>query len=149
MYCSVIIRPATPSDVPELAELLGERDRFYGVARTDPDAAAIADALFGPVPAGRALVAVLDGAVAGLAAYSFLWPAAGVTRSLYLKELFVRAAARRHGIGGLLMRELRAVAAEHRCSRVEWTADTDQPEAQRFYAALGAEVLATKLFYRV
>jgi GNAT superfamily N-acetyltransferase len=119
------------------------------VARTDPDAAAIADALFGPVPAGRALVAVLDGAVAGLAAYSFLWPAAGVTRSLYLKELFVRAAARRHGIGGLLMRELRAVAAEHRCSRVEWTADTDQPEAQRFYAALGAEVLATKLFYRV
>jgi len=108
-----------------------------------------ADALFGPVPAGRALVAVLDGAVAGLAAYSFLWPAAGVTRSLYLKELFVRAAARRHGIGGLLMRELRAVAAEHRCSRVEWTADTDQPEAQRFYAALGAEVLATKLFYRV
>src|SRR4029079_10948624 len=100
MTCSVIIRPATPSDVPELAELIGERDRFYGVARTDPAAAAIADALFGPVPAGRALVAVLDGAVAGLAAYSFLWPAAGVTRSLYLKELFVRATARRHGIGG-------------------------------------------------
>ena len=141
--------PAAPSDLPQLAELLVERDRFYGVARTDPDAAEIADALFGPVPAGRALVAVLDGAVAGLAAYSFLWPAAGVTRSLYLKELFVRAAARRHGIGGLLMRELRAVAAEHRCSRVEWTADTDQPEAQRFYAALGAEVLPTKLFYRV
>src|SRR5690349_18055954 len=143
MTCSVIIRPATPSDVPEPGELIGERDRLYGVARADPAAAAIADALFGPVPAGRAPVAV-----AGLAAYSFLWPAAGVTRSLYLKELFVRAAARRHGIGGLLMRELRAVAAEHRCSRVEWTADTDQPEAQRFYAALGAEVLATKLFYR-
>jgi len=119
------------------------------VTRPDPEPAAIADALFGPVPAGRALAAVHDGAVVGLAAYSFLWPAAGVTRSLYLKELFVRAAARRHGIGGLLMRELRAVAAEHRCSRVEWTADTDQPEAQRFYAALGAEVLATKLFYRV
>jgi GNAT superfamily N-acetyltransferase len=87
--------------------------------------------------------------VAGLAAYSFLWPAAGVTRSLYLKELFVRATARRLGIGKLLMRELHAVAAEQRCSRVEWTADTDQPDAQRFYAALGAEVLATKLFYRV
>ena len=119
------------------------------MTRPDPEPAAIADALFGPVPAGRALVAVHDGAVAGLAAYSFLWPAAGVTRSLYLKELFVRATARRVGIGRLLMRELHAVAAEHRCSRVEWTADTDQPDAQRFYAALGAEVLATKLFYRV
>ena len=135
--------------MPGLAELLGERDRFYGVSRSDPELASIADALFGPVPAGRALVAVLDGVLAGLAAYSFLWPAAGVTRSLYLKELFVRATARRHGIGRLLMGELHAVAAEHRCSRVEWTADTDQPEAQRFYAALGAEVLETKLFYRV
>jgi GNAT superfamily N-acetyltransferase len=149
MTCSVIIRPATPSDVAALADLLAERDRFYGVTGPDPKPAAIADALFGPVPAGRALVAVHDGAVAGLAAYSFLWPAAGVTRSLYLKELFVRATARRLGIGRLLMRELHAVAAEQRCSRVEWTADTDQPDAQRFYAALGAEVLATKLFYRV
>ena len=131
-----------------LVELLAERDRFYGIARADPQPEAIEDALFGPVPAGRALVALLDGEVVGLAAYSFLWPATGATRSLYLKELFVRASARRHGTGRALMRELHAVAAEHHCSRVEWTADTDQPEAQRFYAALGAQVLATKLFYR-
>jgi GNAT superfamily N-acetyltransferase len=128
--------------------LLAERDRFYGVSWPEPEAAAIEDALFGPVPAGRALVALHDGAVVGLAAYSFLWPAAGVTRSLYLKELFVRATARRHGIGRSLLRELHAIAAEHRCSRIEWTADTDNPDAQRFYAALGAEPLATKLFYR-
>ena len=132
----------------ELVELLAERERFYGISRADPEPTAIEDALFGPVPAGRALVALYDGEVVGLAAYSFLWPAAGVTRSLYLKELFVRAAARRHGVGRALMRELHAVAVEHRCSRVEWTADTDQPDAQRFYASLGAEPLATKLFYR-
>ena len=142
------VRAATADDVPSLVELLAERDRFYGVGRPDPDAAAIADALFGPVPAGRALVALYDGEVVGLAAYSFLWPAAGVTRSLYLKELFVRAAARRHGVGRALMGELRAVAVEHQCSRVEWTADTDQPDAQRFYTSLGAEPLVTKLFYR-
>jgi GNAT superfamily N-acetyltransferase len=148
MTCSVIIRAATPGDARALAVLLAERDRFYGVSWTDPHPAAIEDALFGPVPAGRALVALHDGAVVGLAAYSFLWPAAGVTRSLYLKELFVRATARRHGIGRSLLRELHAIAAEHRCSRIEWTADTDNPDAQRFYAALGAEPLATKLFYR-
>jgi GNAT superfamily N-acetyltransferase len=60
----------------------------------------------------------------------------------------VQATARRHGIGRALMRELHAVAEEHRCSRIEWTADTDQPDAQRFYASLGAEPLATKVFYR-
>jgi GNAT superfamily N-acetyltransferase len=149
MTCSVIIRAAISGDAGALVRLLAERDRFYGVSRPEPEAAAIEDALFGPVPAGRALLAVLEGEVVGLAAYSFLWPAAGTTRSLYLKELFVLAAARRHGIGRLLMGELHAVAAEQGCSRVEWTADTDQPDAQRFYASLGAEPLATKLFYRV
>jgi GNAT superfamily N-acetyltransferase len=148
MTCSVIIRAAIPGDARALARLLAERDRFYGVSGPEPEAAAIEDALFGPVPAGRALVALHDGEAVGLAAYSFLWPAAGVTRSLYLKELFVRASARRHGIGRALMRELHATAAEHRCSRVEWTADTDNPDAQRFYASLGAQPLVTKVFYR-
>ena len=64
----------------ELVGLLAERDRFYGISRADPEPAVIEDALFGPVPAGRALVALYDGEVVGLAAYSFLWPAAGVTR---------------------------------------------------------------------
>jgi GNAT superfamily N-acetyltransferase len=52
------------------------------------------------------------------------------------------------GIGRLLMRELARIAAERRCSRIEWTADADNPDARRFYAALGAEPLATKIFYR-
>jgi GNAT superfamily N-acetyltransferase len=148
MSCSVIIRAAVFGDIAALAELLAERDRFYAAYHGEPSAAAIEDALFGSVPAGRALLAFDDGALAGLAAYSFLWPAAGVTRSLYLKELYVRAASRRHGIGRLLMRELARIAAERRCSRIEWTADADNPDAQRFYAALGAEPLATKIFYR-
>jgi GNAT superfamily N-acetyltransferase len=149
MTCSVIIRDVAPADISALVGLLAERDRFYGVSRPDPDPSAIEDALFGPTPAGRALVARHDDGLAGLAAYSFLWPAAGVTRSLYLKELFVGAAFRRLGIGRLLMDELGRIAREHRCSRIEWTADTDRPEAQRFYAALGAEPLPTKIFYRV
>jgi GNAT superfamily N-acetyltransferase len=148
MTCSVIIRAATLEDVPALVDLLAERDRYYAVHGAAPSFAAIADALFGPVPAARALLAFDDGELAGLAAYAFLWPAAGVTRSLYLKELFVLATFRRHGIGRLLMRELGRIAEEHRCSRIEWTADTDNPDAQRFYASLGAEPLATKIFYR-
>jgi GNAT superfamily N-acetyltransferase len=56
-----------------------------------------------------------------MAAYSFLWPAAGVTRSLYLKELYVAEAFRRQSIGALLMQRLCQIALEHERSRVEWT----------------------------
>lgn len=90
-----------------------------------------------------------DGQLAGFASYSFLWPAAGLTRSLYLKELYVTERARRTGVGKLLMQRLYDIAAEHGCSRVEWTTDRDNPDAQRFYAELGVPVRESKLFYRV
>ncbi|MGH3699312.1 MAG: GNAT family N-acetyltransferase, partial [Pseudonocardiaceae bacterium] len=85
----------------------------------------------------------------GMAAYSFLWPAAGVTRSLYLKELYVTEAFRRQGIGTLLMQELYRVAADHMCSRVEWTADAGNVLADGFYTRLGVPVNRGKIFYRV
>jgi ribosomal protein S18 acetylase RimI-like enzyme len=50
--------------------------------------------------------------------YSFVWPAADLTRSLYLKELHIAAACRRRGVGKLLVRSLAEVASEHGCSRV-------------------------------
>jgi ribosomal protein S18 acetylase RimI-like enzyme len=47
-----------------------------------------------------------------------VWPAADLTRSLYLKELHIAAACRRRGVGKLLIRSLAEVASEHGCSRV-------------------------------
>ena len=58
------------------------------------------------------------------AAYSFLRPAAGLTASLYLKELYVAAAYRRAGVGRLLMDELNKIAARRGLSRMEWTVRT-------------------------
>jgi GNAT superfamily N-acetyltransferase len=84
-----------------------------------------------------------------MASYSLLWSAAGVTRSLYLKELYVAAGWQRQGIGKLLMDSLLTVAAKHGCSRVEWTTDRDSEGAQRFYAKLGVPINEGKLFYRV
>lgn len=90
-----------------------------------------------------------DGRLAGFAAYSFLWPAIGLTRSLYLKELYVSTEARRIGIGRLLMRRLYDIAVKNDCSRVEWTTDSDNQKAQLFYAELGVPVKESKLFYRI
>jgi ribosomal protein S18 acetylase RimI-like enzyme len=78
-----------------------------------------------------------------------LWPAIGLTRSLYLKELYVPESLRRTGIGKLLMKNLFEIAVKHDCSRVEWTTDSDNPNAQRFYELLGVPQNSSKLFYRL
>jgi GNAT superfamily N-acetyltransferase len=84
-----------------------------------------------------------------MAAYSFLWPAASVTRSLHLKELYVTEESRHMGIGALLMQRLCQVAVENECSRVEWTADQGNPLAEAFYGRFGTPKNQEKIFYRL
>lgn len=148
----VVVAPVEPRHVEALAALLEEMDRHYGGTEFEPReqrSAQITDALFGEVPAGFVLLGWEDEQLVGLASYSFLWPAAGVTRSLYLKELYVSQARRRQGIGRKLMDALFDVARKHGCSRVEWTTDQESAGAQRFYANLEVPVNTGKLFYRV
>jgi GNAT superfamily N-acetyltransferase len=143
--------PARPEDAPVLAALMDELEQFYGGTPSEPledQAAQIKDALFGDSPAGRVLIAWKGEKPAGFASYSFLWPAAGFTRSLYLKELYVAQAYRRTGVGRLLMDELHAIARRERCSRVEWTTDAPNDGARRFYASLGYAENASKVSYR-
>ncbi len=146
----VVISPATRADAPAIAELLAELDQFYGDATPEPAESRIAQierVLFAAVPQAYVLLARQDEQVIGLASYSYLWPAAGTTASLYLKELYVRQTEQRRGVGRALMDRLRAIATEHGCSRVEWTTDADNPGAQQFYEALGYEP-HPKIFYR-
>ena len=148
----IIILHAEPANAAAIAELAEEMDRFYGASESEPlelRIRQINEALFSDPPSAYALLAWDDGQLAGFASYSFLWPAAGLTRSLYLKELYVIETVRRKGIGKLLMQRLYDIAAEHGCSRVEWTTDRDNPDAQRFYSELGIPVRESKLFYRI
>lgn len=146
------VRPANVDDVAAIAELLEELDWFYGATEVEPldeRVAGITAALFEKPVAGFVLLARDGHELIGLASYSFLWPAAGVTRSLYLKELYVKQDQQRHGVGKLLMAELRQVAVKHQCSRVEWTTEVENEGAQGFYEALGAQRYEEKVFYRV
>ncbi len=148
----LVVTPAEMHHVDAVAVLMEEIDRHYGSTEFEPleqRITQVTDALFGDVPAAFVLLAWEDDELVGLASYSFLWPAAGVTRSLYLKELYVAQARRRHGIGRQLMDTLFDVARKHRCSRVEWTTDRESEEARRFYAELGVPVNTDKMFHRV
>jgi GNAT superfamily N-acetyltransferase len=149
---TAVVKPAEPDHVQEIAALLAEMDAFYGATDQDPLESRITqinEALFSAQPAAHALLAWENGQLAGIASYSFLWPAVGLTKSLYLKELYVCDQQRRTGTGQALMHGLHEVAARQGCSRIEWTTDTGNVGAQDFYKALGVEPNTAKLFYRV
>jgi GNAT superfamily N-acetyltransferase len=144
----VRVERATVADIETISVVLGEIEAYYGGRNTAGDQAQIRAALFAEQPVATVLLARDGDDVLGLASYSRLWPAAGAESSLYLKELFVRAPARRRGVARALMGVVRAEATALGCSRVEWTADRDNPPALALYAALGFEEHGGKAFYR-
>ncbi len=142
---------ASPADVQAIASLLRDVEQFYGAGEFEDLAESVANvaaALFGPTHVASALLAWDGKELVGMAAYSFLWPAAGSSRSLFLKELYVRGEQRGRGIGRRLMAELAYAAQQAGCDRVEWQTDIGNHDAQRFYARLGAMPHAGKVFYR-
>ena len=144
--------PAESVHAEALAELAEEMVRFYDateVALLGLRISQINESLFADPPSAYSLLAWDEGRLVGFAAYSFLWPAVGLTRSLYLKELYVAETARRKGVGRLLIQRLYDIAVKNECSRVEWTTDQGNRDAQRFYARLGIPVRESKLFYRI
>jgi len=148
----ITVSPAEPRDAAAIAALLEDLGRFYGTTESEPldrRIGQINEAIFTSPPAAYALLARYGDQVAGLASYSFLWPAVGATRSLYLKELYVPDAYRRRGVGKLLMHAIFETAATLGCSRVEWTTDAGNTVAQVFYAKLGLPTHPSKVFYRV
>lgn len=136
-----MIGPAKEDDIPALVGLLEELDRFYGVTEFPPEdvrAERVRDALFGNPPAVAALVAKHDNVLVGVATYAYHWPASDLRTSIFLKDLYVVERHRKNGIGERLLNELRVIARERGCSRIEWTADRWNEGAQRFYDRLGA-----------
>ena len=149
MIAVTLAEPAHATAVSVLAE---EMDRFYGATSDEPRdlrIRQISDALFSDQPSAFALLAWDEGQLIGFAAYSYLWPAVGLTRSLFLKELYVAEDARRSGAGQLLMRRLFEIAIQQGCSRVEWQTETSNEAARAFYNKVGAPELEGKVSFRL
>jgi GNAT superfamily N-acetyltransferase len=146
------LRKATDDDIPAIVDIVEELDRFYGATDfddVDNRRQFVANLLFGAAPVAYVLLAEDDDSVVAMATYSFLWPAEGITASVYLKELFVSPLHRRRGVGRDLIGAVSAIALESGCSRVEWTTDRGNLDAQMFYENIGAQVSQSKLMYRV
>ena len=131
------IRLATRDDLPTIGELIRELAEYEEapdeVEWTDVDA--LAEHLFGPVPAAHVHLAETDdGEVAGMALWFTTFSTWVGKPGIWLEDLYVRPQFRGHGLGKALLTTLMDLTP----GRVEWTVlDWNQPSID-FYDSLGA-----------
>lgn len=137
----VEVRAGTPADVPLLLRFIREMAAFEKLTVSATEESLHA-ALFGGVPAARALLAFVDGKPIGYATYFFSFTSMMGRRALWLDDLFVVPAFRSKGIGKALMAYLAGIAVQNQCARFEWIVLDWNTEAIEFYQRLGANVVA-------
>ena len=133
------LRPASIADVALILSFirdLAEYERLaHEVVATEE---LLRETLFGARPGAEVVIAELDGAPVGFALFFHNFSTFLGRPGLYLEDLFVRPAARGHGVGRALLARLAAIAVERGCGRFEWAVlDWNEP-AIGFYRKLGA-----------
>jgi GNAT superfamily N-acetyltransferase len=136
---TVTIRAAAPHEMPEVLAFIRELAVYehleHEVVASTADLSA---ALFGPHRYAEVVFACLDGMPVGFALFFHNFSTFRGKPGIYLEDLFVRPAARGHGIGKRLLGWLAATALERGCARLDWAVlDWNEP-ALGFYRSLGA-----------
>lgn len=137
----LVIRPATPADVPEMLVFIRELAEY----EREPEAAiATADDLlrdgFGPQPVFQCLIAEWDGQPAAMALYFHFYSTWRGNAGIHLEDLFVRPQFRRKGIAKALFRRLAQIALS-RGDRFQWHVLDWNQMAIDFYGQMGAQML--------
>jgi GNAT superfamily N-acetyltransferase len=136
---NLAIRPATPVDLPLIAELirgLAEYEKLADEVRFDQ--AVLGEKLFGQRPYAEVLIGEVDGEALSFALFFHNFSTFEGRPGIYLEDLFVRPEARGKGLGKALLAELARLAIERGCARLEWwVLDWNEPSIG-FYKSLGA-----------
>ena len=150
-----MIRPATPSDVPEIHRLvcdLAEYEKARDQVEATPEH--LHAALFGPGAAAYAHVAEIDGPgggkqIAGFALWFLNFSTWTGRHGIYLEDLYVRPELRGGGHGRALLAELARICVERGYRRLEWSVlDWNEPSIG-FYKSLGAIAMDEWTVYRL
>ncbi len=144
------IRPATPDDLPLIAELiraLAEYEKLSHEVRFDE--AKLGGYLFGARPMAEVVIGEVDGAAQGFALFLHNFSTFEGRPGIYLEDLFVRPAARGVGLGKALLLHLAALAVERDCARLEWSVLDWNAPSIAFYRKLGARPMDEWTIMRV
>ena len=128
--------------ITELAEY--EQARHEVLA----DETHLEEALFGPSPSARCLVACDPGPI-GFALWFTHYSTWLGRPGLYLEDLYVRPASRGRGYGLALMRELARICVAEDCPRFEWSVLDWNAPSIAFYDSIGATPQSEWVRYRL
>ncbi|MFZ5744744.1 MAG: GNAT family N-acetyltransferase [Pseudomonadota bacterium] len=139
---TISIRPATPADLPLIAQLIRDLAEYEKLAHEVRfDEAVMGEKLFGARPYAEVVIGELDGAPQGFALFFHNFSTFEGKPGIYLEDLFVRPEARGSGLGKALLSHLAMLAVERDCARLEWSVlDWNEP-AIGFYKKLGARLM--------
>lgn len=144
------ITPLTHPEVPALLELIRELAHFEKL-ETEVIATVeiLEDSFFGPQPVAGALLARVDGKLAGYAIYFFTFSSFLGRAGIWLEDLYVRPEFRKRGLGGQLIKAVAQIGVQRNCGRFEWTALDWNENALDFYDKLGAQKLGEWVLLRM
>jgi GNAT superfamily N-acetyltransferase len=102
------IRPFSPADKTALTSLFEEMQRHYNVPCPPPS---VIESNLAALPAGVEIMVAETDTIIGFAAFSAIYPGPGLRSGLFMKELFVTAGSRGHGVGKALIQAVARVAS--------------------------------------
>lgn len=136
------ISPITPNELPDLLVLIRELARFEKLEHeVEATPEVLHESFFGTRPAAGALLARIDGELAGYAIYFFTFSSFIGRPGIWLEDVYVRPAFRKRGLGRALIEAVAQVGKERNCGRFEWTALDWNENALEFYRGLGARTM--------
>jgi len=142
--------PAQPADVPEILKMIRELAEFERLAHECVGTAEeLSESLFSNQPVAAALVARVDGHVAGFALYFHSYSTFLCRAGIYLEDLFVRPAFRGQGVGKGLLLAVAQIARAQTAGRLEWSVLNWNRRAIDFYESLGARPVDGWTRYRM
>lgn len=146
----ITLRIARPADVPLILgfiRALGEYEQLGSeVVATEQ---ALRATLFGERCYAEVVLADCDGQAAGFALFFHSYSTFLAKPGIYLEDLFVDPAFRKHGVGKALLQHLARLTVERGCGRLEWSALNWNRLAIDFYLQLGAVALSEWNNYRL
>jgi GNAT superfamily N-acetyltransferase len=147
---TVTIRRVRPGDEVELVAMMRGLAEFENALdQCTVTESQLRQALFGEPTTAHAHLAEVDGEPAAMALWFYNFSTWDGVAGIYLEDLFVKPAFRRHGLARTLLSTLAGECVEHGYTRLSWAVLDWNTDAIALYDAVGGRQQSEWITYRV